>query len=520
MLLLAACSGTTGPRAVSDPIKGFIGAVVSDEPQATLIGRDMLAAGGNAVDAAVAISFALGVTLPSQAGLGGGGVCLAFEQKSGEVRALDFLPEAPAAVPPSADRPSAIPAAARGLYTLHARFGRLPWSQLIAPSERLARFGAPVSRAFANDLQAVRNTLARESDLRRQFSTADGSRLVGEGDTVVQLELAATLSRLRSEGPAGLYTGPTAAAFATAVQAAGGSLDRADLTDYHPLWRETVRLKIGNNVAHFPPPPVQGGLIEAQILAMLNDGDRFRKAAREERDHLMAEVSARAFADAGRAGPVTGDPQSLLTRSHVAALMAGYRRDRRDESAFAAPPSNGAANPAATSVVAVDRDGNAVACGLTLNTLFGTGRRAAGTGILLAALPRPGSHDSASLGPMLVMNEAGPSFRFAAAASGGSAAPGALAGSAARILFADEPVSAAVNTPRVHAGGDAQAVLIESTVSPERAEALRQRGHPLAVTQLLGRVSAIACLKGLPGNPASCAAATDQRGFGFAIVGG
>ncbi|MFZ1416619.1 MAG: gamma-glutamyltransferase, partial [Defluviicoccus sp.] len=208
LVLLAACSANDGPREASEPLTGFIGAVGADESQAALIGRDMLAVGGSAVDAAVAIALALGVTLPSQTGIGGGGVCVAFEQKTGAVHALDFLAEAPASVASTADRPSAVPAMARGLYTLHARYGRLPWSQLVAPAERLARFGAPVSRAFARDLEAVQNTRAGENGLRRLFGTADGSRMLGEGDTIVQLELAATLSRLRSEGPAGLYTGP------------------------------------------------------------------------------------------------------------------------------------------------------------------------------------------------------------------------------------------------------------------------------------------------------------------------
>ena len=520
MVLLAACSADDGPREASKPITGFIGAVVADEPQAALIGRDMLAAGGSAVDAAVAAAFALGVTLPSRTGLGGGGVCVAFEQKTGAVQALDFRAEAPASAASAAGHPSAVPAMVRGLYTLHARYGRLPWSQLVAPAERLARFGAPVSRAFARDLEAVQNARAEESNLRRLFGTADGSRVLGEGDTIVQLELAAMLSRLRSEGPAGLYAGPGAVAFAAAAQAAGGALDRADLAGYRPVWRDTLRLKIGNETVHVPPPPLLGGLIVAEILAILSDGDRFRRAGADERDHLLIETSARAFADADRARTSATDPQALLTRAHGAASMAGYRRDQRSADVFTSIPATGPLDAAATGIVAADRDGNGVACTLTLNSLFGSGRVAAGTGVLLASAPGGDDRDSPALAPMLMVNEGVRSFRFAAAASGGSAAPSAIAATAARVILADVPVSAAVNMPRVHAGSEPKQVLIERTVPPDRVEALRRRGHLLTETPPLGQVSAIACLKGLPRYPETCAAATDQRGFGFAIVGG
>lgn len=520
MVLLAACSGNDGPREASEPLTGFIGAVVADEPQAALIGRDMLAVGGSAVDAAVAIAFALGVTLPSQTGLGGGGVCVAFEQKSGDVRALDFRAEAPASAVSAAGHPSAVPAMVRGLYTLQARYGRLPWSQLMAPAERLARFGAPVSRAFARDLEALRDTGAGDSGLRRLFGTADGSRIMGEGDTVVQLELAATLSRLRSEGPAGLYAGPGAVAFASAAQAGGGALNHTDLAGYRPLWRDTLRLKIGSETVHLPPPPSLGGLIAAEMLAILSDGDRFRKAGADERDHLLVEVGARAFADTDPARISAKDPNTLLTRAHGAASMAGYRRDQRSAGVFASVPATGPVNAAATGIVAADRDGNGVACTLSLNSLFGSGRVATGTGVVLASAPGSTGRAGLALAPMLMVNEGARSFRFAAAGSGGIAAPTAIATTATRVILAGMPVSAAVNMPRVHAGSEPEGVLVERTVPPDRVEALRRRGHALTVAPPLGQVNAITCPEGLPRHPESCAAATDQRGFGFAIVGG
>src|SRR4051812_13568193 len=138
-------------------IQGFLGGVATDEPRATLAARQVLSAGGTAADAAVAAGFVLSVTLPSRAGLGGGGACLAYagdkkSQNQGVPEAVLFTPVAPASLGPNADRPAAVPMLARGLYLLHARYGSLPFESLIVPSEQLARFGTPTPRALANDI--------------------------------------------------------------------------------------------------------------------------------------------------------------------------------------------------------------------------------------------------------------------------------------------------------------------------------------------------------------------------------
>ncbi|HUZ62632.1 MAG TPA: gamma-glutamyltransferase, partial [Acetobacteraceae bacterium] len=158
-LSLAGCGSQTfftGPAptpGMPGYVQGFLGGVSADEPRAALVARSVLAEGGNAADAAVALGFALTVTLPSRAGLGGGGACLAYEPQTrgpghGVPEAVLFLPKATASVPASADRPAAVPMVPRGLFLLHARYGHLPFDQLIAPAERLARLGTPVSRAL------------------------------------------------------------------------------------------------------------------------------------------------------------------------------------------------------------------------------------------------------------------------------------------------------------------------------------------------------------------------------------
>ena len=194
-------------------VQGFLGGVVADEPRAALAAREVLSAGGTAADAAVALGFVLSVTLPSRAGLGGGGACLAYaaDKKSineGVPEAVLFPPTAPAAVGANADRPAAVPMLARGLYLLHARYGSLPFESLIVPAEQLARFGTPAPRALVRDIALVADPLLADPNARAVFSR-NGAPLT-EGQTLLQPDLGATLASIRVSGVGDLYTGALA----------------------------------------------------------------------------------------------------------------------------------------------------------------------------------------------------------------------------------------------------------------------------------------------------------------------
>jgi gamma-glutamyltranspeptidase/glutathione hydrolase len=527
--MIAACSSASesppGVRpAVLEPVSGFFGAVVADEPQAALIGRDILAEGGNAADAATAMYFAMAVTLPSRASLGGGGVCLAFDAKRGETRALDFTAPAPAVIPAEADRPSAIPANVRGFYVLHGRYGRMRWSQVLAPADALARFGAAVSRAFADDIDAVRDALRAEPTVRQVLGGGRDGQLPVEGEKIIQLDLAAMLSRLRTEGPAALYAGAQAGLFVDAVRAAGGSLDRAELNAVKPAWRQTVTIPVGTETAHFAPPPPDGGGIAAQMWAMLVQSSRYRDAAADERPQLLIETAGRAFAERGTWPPpvAPGTTAGITAVSgavgsdHIAKLMADYRRDR---SSLPALRASAPENAAAATLAAADRQGNAIACAVTPNSLFGTGRIAPGSGMFLAAAPDASGRGAAMLVPMLVVNENVDEFYFAGAASGGVTAPTALIEVAARALLAGEPLAVAMAAKRVHGGSQPDRVFIEQGAPASVMDTLRARGYRVTTTPRLGSVNAIACTAGIPPNPQSCSAVSDPRGFGLAVTG-
>ncbi len=525
LIILTACaSEEEAQRGTIGFVEGFIGGVAADEPRAVLIGRDVLSAGGSAADAATAVYFALSVTMPSSASLGGGGVCVVRNAVDQTTRTLDFLARAPQEIPRGAARPSAIPGNPRGFFALHSKLGRLRWEELVGPAETLARFGSPVSRAFANDLAQVERALLAEVPSRRIFGHSSGQRVLREGETMVQVELASVLGRLRHEGPGAFYGGTMTRSFIDAVADAGGTLSADDLRAYRPVWRDTITVPFGNFTAHFASPPGAAGGVAAQMWGMLSDEDRFADAAEDERQHLLAETALRAFADRGQwlqpDGTSSIPSAELAAPARIERLMASYGANRHLPAAqLNPPPVERLENPYATSFVVFDRYGSAVACALTMNNLFGTGRFATGTGVLLAAYPAGAGRGPTSLGPMMVVNETVERLFFAAASSGGVAAPTSMVNVAARTLLAQEPLDAAMQAKRIHHEGVPDITFFEHGTDDAVQKSLLGRGHRLARTPALGRVNAAYCGRGIPSSTVNCSILADirPRGYGLAV---
>lgn len=475
LLTVASCG--SDPAATGAPIpRQFLGATAADDPQSALIGRDVLSAGGTAADAAVAMYFSMAALLPSQASLGGGGVCLIFDPAQRRVEQLDFPARAPADASGSAGL--AVPGNPRGFFALHARYGRLRWQWLLAPAERQARFGATVSRGLARQISANQATLARDPELRRIFAGPAGG-LAGEGDVIVQADLAATLGRLRAEGAGDFYSGRFTSRLVDGFTAAGGRITPADFEAQQAAWREATAVPRNRGTAHFPAPPPAGGAIAARMWATVIEDDRYRRADALQRDALLVSAGRDAFA--------------------AAAPLAG-----------AAPAAD------AASLLAVDATGRSVACSVTLNAPFGAGRIAPGTGIVVAAAPSPGGPAPALLVPMIETDRRLRTFHFAAAAGGGPVAPGALIEVAAGTLLGGLPLSDAVSDGRVAATADA--VLVEAAAGAARLQALQQQGLPVTQDARLGTVLALSCPGGLPDDPERCTVARDPRGYGFSLT--
>lgn len=539
MALLAACGGGEQPGVVGT-VRGFTGGAVADEPRAARVAADMLSAGGTVADAAVALYFTLAVTLPSTASLGGGGTCVVYDGKLNRGQILDFTPHAPAN-----GGPIALPSAARGMFALHAQYGKLRWEQVVGPAEGLARFGFPVSRALAADMVAAAPTLGADPDVAKIFLRPDGTPYT-EGQTLVQRDLSTVLSAIRTRGVGEFYNGPMARLFVDAASGQGSAITLDDMRTAPFSWRPAVMVSSDNFLLFFPSPPAVAGILEAQMWSMA--APRWKRAAADERPHLFAQASVRAWLDRqrwlARDLNVTPSPPEIVEEERTKALMASYQPARRTlPPGLQVQADPGPDDAAATSFVVVDREGSAVSCTVTADGLFGAGHVAPGTGVVLAAAPND-SRGPQWLGPVVAVREgestiplfdrigrthksgapigtvsAGSQLVFAGAASGGAVAASALVNVALKTIIEGRPLDEAIDAQRLHAEGvPADTVYVESGVQP-RPPGLVERGYKLSPVPVIGRVNAIACPEGIKDNPQSCAFRADRRGFGLAAGG-
>ena len=484
VILISACSDDPRPLGVVGHVEGDFGGVVSDEPAASLIAGDVLSAGGTAADAAVALYFALAVTYPSAASLGGGGVCVVHRHLTGTVEALDFTAGRPARRAPDGQPEFAVPGSVRGMAALHARYGQLRWSQVIQPAERLARFGGSVSRAFAHELRRHEAVVKGSHGLSDLLKGAKGA-ILKEGDDLRQLELSVVLGAVRGKGAGEFYTGILARRVAAAYQAAGGTVTIQDLRKFRPVWRETLKGSFGNHDVHFAPPPVLGGDVASRLWDALKEKGAYRRAAADMRDHAIVKASAGAYAALG--SDKLGGAEGTIP------------------------------DHAVTSFAVIDHFGGAVACSVTMNAPFGVARLVPGIGIIAGAAPRPGHDGRISLAPMLIINEPTANAHFAAGASGDASAPTAMISVALKLLLDKRKLADALDAARFHTNGAGRTVFAETKAAAGATARLEADGFRVVKVPVLGRVNAIWCPEGIPRKPNLCGFLTDKRGFGYAV---
>ncbi len=539
--LLAACGGDSEPEGKSGFLSSilpgsearsaprstvldsglvFFGVVAGDEPNAVTAAEEVLKFGGTAVDAAVSLALTMTVTMPSAVSLGGGGVCIVSDPNARKTEVIDFI--APAGTGNSrADRPSAVPSLLRGLAAMHVRYGQLDLRGLLAAAEKKARFGHILSRAAAREMALAAEPLFQDPSVRAIFARPDG-KPYAEGDRLIQLDLANTFAALRTDGITGFYKGDLAKRMVDAAQDAGGTLTLEDLRNYVPKWRKAVEIRYDDQVVNFAPAPAGAGVGGGLMWNMLSDQDRFRGAVGDKRAHLLLETAKRAFAARQTWLEPTGSDktdQAFADPKRAAAMMANFDPAAATPASQLDPaPAPSLENPAGTGFVIVDLVGLAVACTLTNYNLFGTGRVAPGTGIVLAAAPGQGDRNALSLGPMLARDAEFYSFRFAAAGSGGAAALTATVSVAASSILQEQTLDKAVGAPRVHHGGAPDIAVLEQSVPETVKAALQKRGHKTVVVPTLGRVNAAECPLGLDtqSETIACFVVADPRGAGMA----
>jgi gamma-glutamyltranspeptidase / glutathione hydrolase len=375
------------------------GMVVAEERRAAEIGRDILRAGGNAIDAAVAVGYALAVVDPCCGNIGGGGF-MTIHLADGRDTVIDFRETAPAAATagmylgadgkPVAEwsrhgwRAAGVPGTVFGLERAAHEYGRLPRRALIAPAAALARDGYVLSPADAELLDAGAVLFKRDPEARNIFLRPDGSPLMA-GDRLAQRDLAAVLAAIADAGPDAFYNGPIAAMVDKASQANGGTLRVADFVQYRAVERPPLSCTYRGYLIRSAPPPSSGGVTMCEILGVLAGYDIKALGFRSARSvRLMAEAMRHAYADRnaqlGDPGFVENPVGRLLSPDHAAAIRAAIERGAAPPAALAAPAYE---RQETTHYSVVDAAGNAIAVTYTLNGYFGAGVVAPGTGFFL-----------------------------------------------------------------------------------------------------------------------------------------
>ena len=463
LLLLSACAAT--PKLGEEGnVDGYLGGIAADEPRAALIGRDILSAGGSAADAAAATYFALAVTYPHAAALGGGGSCLYYDRKSNKVEALEFPIRRAAA-----GGPVGVPGNVRGFTALQARYGVLKWSSVLAPAESLARFGVPVSRAFAAAGDSLPLDTVLNEPARQVLMRADG-RIKDEGDTLEQVALSTLLARLRIAGGADLYIGQAGKLFVEGANQQGARLSMDDMRATLPRWRK--------------PRQVEAGNLRMNVID--NGGGR-----------AFSAFWSRAYRDRG----ILDQAQKVSPREFADAAAAALQE---------VPETMPVDSRASTGFVAIDSKGNAASCVVSMGRPFGTGRLNAIDGVLMAPSPVPGADESAFITPLLGVNLFAKDFYLAAAGTGAQLSVATVGQIGVRLLSAGEGLAPAIAAPRVFRARPGAPVLAEKGA---------MQGGDIVPVRALGLVNAAFCSRGSPSERDSCAIANDPRGYGLATGG-
>lgn len=514
-------------------------------PEASRAGAEVLAAGGNAMDAALAAAFALAVVYPQAGNLGGGGFLVA-RTPDGVVRALDFRETAPGratagmflgpdgrAVPKASTTTAlavATPGSVRGYAEAHRLLGRLPWASVLAPAERLAREGFRVPAGLSRELAEEADVLLRWEESRRLFFP--GGEPLAPGTLLRQPELAASLARIADEGPDAFHRGAIGARIVEFVREHGGVLSEEDLAGYSPVWRPTEEIRYGRFSVHTMPLPSSAGLLLRSVLAQVELLKGPESALGPDSYHLLIEAQRRAFADRNR---WLGDRDCvavplgpLLAPARLAALAATIDPARASRSSEVGADVR--EREQTTHLSVATPDGFAVSLTTTLNGSFGNGAIVPGTGVLLnnemddfAVAPgepnlyglvqgsvnevRAGARPLSSMSPTIVESDGRP--LLVVGSPGGSTIPTTVLQVLLRTV-GGESLAAAVAAPRLHHQHTPDVVFVERGGAPAKVRgALRGRGHVLRERGPIGQVHAIAFER-----DGRLTGAADPRGYG------
>ncbi|MBV9521867.1 MAG: gamma-glutamyltransferase [Alphaproteobacteria bacterium] len=532
--VLVAAATMVASAAVLPPVEGASGMVVSAQHLASEVGIDILKKGGNAVDAAVAVGYALAVVHPCCGNLGGGGF-MTIHRADGRDIFIDFREKAPIAatatmyldaagaiVPERSTRgylAAGVPGSPLGLDTALQKYGTMRRGEVLAPAIRLAREGFVLAQGDVDILETTTRQFAEEPNVAAIF--LEEGKPYRAGERLVQTSLARTLESLAKEGPDAFYRGPIASAIAEASAAHGGILTREDLAQYSIAEETPIRCRYHGYDIVSAPPPSSGGTTLCEILGIL-DGDNLGSLGFHSARgvHLMVEAMRHAYLDRNT---YLGDPafvanplERLLSPEHAASIRAAIADARATPSQEIAAGTSPHEGTNTTHVSVVDRWGNAVALTTTINLYFGAKVIAGDTGFFLndemddftskpgspnafglvqgaANAIQPGKRPLSSMTPTILMKD-GRVF-MVVGSPGGARIITITLETILNVIDHGMSLAEAVDAPRLHHQWLPDTIFAEPfALSPDTAQLLRQMGY--AITEQVPWGSAAAILVG------------------------
>jgi gamma-glutamyltranspeptidase/glutathione hydrolase len=513
----------------AQPVRAKHGMVVSREPHATEAGLNVLKSGGNAVDAAVAVGFALAVTHPSAGNIGGGGFML-IRFADGRTTFLDFRERAPGKASrdmyldangnPTNDsvlgwRAPGVPGSARGFEYAHKKYGKKPWAELVAPSVELASKGFEVSYGLATGLRSSKN-LAKFPESKRIFHN-DG-KYFEMGDTLVQTDLGRTLARIAKDGAKDFYEGETARIIAREMEANGGLITLEDLKNYAVVERKPLEGDYKGYHIIGAPPPSSGGIGVLQMLGVLETSGYEKSGAGSAASiHYVAETMRRYYADRSE---YLADPdffkvpvRALLDKAYVAKLRESINPEKATPSDDVLPGALAAhESDHTTHFSVVDAEGNAVAVTYTLNGGYGSGVTVPGTGVLMnnemddfsvkpgvpnmfkliqgeANAIQPGKRPLSSMTPTIVLRDG--KLYLVLGTPGGSRIISNVFQVLLNVVDFGLNIQDAVSRPRFHHQWRPDVLYMEQGFSPDTEALLKARGHVIEHVERMCEMSCI-----------------------------
>jgi gamma-glutamyltranspeptidase/glutathione hydrolase len=527
---------TTVRAASREPVRARHGIVASTNEVASRVGVDIMKRGGNAIDAAIAVAFALAVTDPAAGNLGGGGFMM-IRLKNGKATAIDYREMAPAAATHNiyldkdgnliqgeggslvGYRAAGVPGTVRGMELALKKYGsgKLSWSQLVEPARRLAN-GFTVTNTLARSLRGNNDYLSQYPETKRIY--LNGGKFYNEGDLFRQPDLAVTFARLQSAGPNEFYVGQTAKMIVDDVKRHNGLITMADMRGYVAKEREPVRGNYRGYEVISMPPPSSGGAVLIEMLNILEGYDLSKfDSASSERYHLMTEAMRRAFADRaefmGDSDFVKVPVAGLIEKSYAEKLRASINTERASTSVeISAGQPVGHESEETTHFTVVDAEGNAVANTYTLNNSYGSAAVAKGTGIILndemddfAAKPgtpnmygliqgernavAPHKRPLSAMTPTFVLRKDG-NLWFTVGSPGGPTIINTALCVIINVVDYDMDIQQALDFPRIHHQWLPDELIFEPYgLSGDTQKALISLGHKLARPRYLGDAEGI-----------------------------